>query len=119
MPDRPIVLMMTSMHESGMQLLRDFGTVRMAPALDPQTLRREVRDVDAIVIRTQGDIDPPLLDCAGRLKVIGRHGVGFYQIDIEAATERGILVLNTPGANTEAVCEHTIGMLIGVSKQFP
>ena len=59
------------------------------------------------------------MDCAPRLKVIGRHGVGYDQIDIAAATERGIQVLTTPGANTESVCQHAIAMMIGLSKHFP
>ena len=59
MPDRPDIFCMTTMHESGMSLLREAGRVRMASALDPETLRREVGDADAIVIRTHGDIDGP------------------------------------------------------------
>ena len=64
-------------------------------------------------------IDAALMDCGRNLKVVGRHGVGYDQIDIDAATERGIQVLYTPGANTESVCEHVFAMMIGVSKHFP
>jgi phosphoglycerate dehydrogenase-like enzyme len=71
------------------------------------------------VIRTAGVIDAELMDHAPRLKVIGRHGVGYDQVDVPAATMRGIQVVYTPGANTEAVCEHTIGFMIGISKHFP
>jgi phosphoglycerate dehydrogenase-like enzyme len=59
------------------------------------------------------------MDHAPRLRVIGRHGVGYDQVDVPAATERGIQIVYTPGANTEAVCEHTIGLMIGLSKHFP
>ncbi len=119
MPDRPILYCMTMMHESGMDLLHEAGEVRMASALDPETLRREVVEADAIVTRTHGDIDAALMDCAPRLVVIGRHGVGYDQIDIAAATERGIQVLTTPGANVEAVAEHALAFMIGLSKHFP
>src|SRR5437588_6019408 len=119
MPQRPVILCLTNMHESGMRLLREAGEIRKAPALDPETLRREVREADALVLRTAGVIDAPLLDCAPRLRVVGRHGVGFDHIDIEAATERGVFVVTTPGANTESVCEHAFGLMIGLSKHFP
>src|ERR1051325_9703216 len=101
MSRRPIVLSLTHMHESGMSLLHQAAEVRMASGIDRETL-----DADALVIRTGGVIDAALMDCGRNLKVVGRHGVGFDQIDIEAATERGIQVLYTPGANTASVCEH-------------
>jgi D-3-phosphoglycerate dehydrogenase len=102
-----------------MNLLREGSELRIASSLKPETLRREIVDADALVIRTGGEIDAALMDCGRNLKVVGRHGVGYDQIDIEAATERGIQVLYTPGANTESVCEHVIAMMIGVSKHFP
>ena len=72
-----------------------------------------------MLIRTGGVIDAPLLDRGKHLKVIGRHGVGYDQIDIEAATERGIQVVYTPGANTQSVTEHVFAFMIGLSKHFP
>jgi D-3-phosphoglycerate dehydrogenase / 2-oxoglutarate reductase len=119
MPERPIILSLTSMHESGLQILRDAGELRMATALDPATLQREIVNAEALVIRTAGVIDAPLMDCAPRLRVVGRHGVGYDQIDVPAATERGIQVVYTPGANTESVAEHTIALMIGLTKHFP
>jgi D-3-phosphoglycerate dehydrogenase len=119
MSRRPIILSLTTMHESGMSLLHDAAEVRMASAVDPETLQREIDGADALIIRTGGEVDAALMDCDRNLKVVGRHGVGFDQIDIEAATERGIQVLYTPGANTESVCEHVFAMMIGVSKHFP
>jgi D-3-phosphoglycerate dehydrogenase len=119
MSTRPIILSLTTMHEAGMRLLRESAEVRMASALDPATLRREVDDAEAIIIRTGGRIDAALMDCGPALKVVGRHGVGFDEIDVEAATERGIQVLSTPGANTESVCEHALALMIGLSKYFP
>lgn len=118
---RPIIYCMTGMHESGMSLLRQAGRLVLATGLDAETLRREVGelDPDAIVTRTHGDIDGPLMDRAPRLKVIGRHGVGYDQIDVPAATERGIQVVTTPGANRQAVCEHVFALMIGLSKHFP
>jgi D-3-phosphoglycerate dehydrogenase len=116
---RPIILSLTTMNEAGMRRLHEAGEVRMASALDPETLQREIVEADALVIRTAGVIDGALMNCAPRLRVVGRHGVGYDQIDVPAATERGIQVVYTPGANTEAVAEHTIAFMIGLSKHFP
>jgi D-3-phosphoglycerate dehydrogenase / 2-oxoglutarate reductase len=102
-----------------MDLLRDSGEIRMASALDPATLQREVVGVDALVIRTGGVIDRAVLERADRLQVVGRHGVGFDEIDVEAATELGVQVLSTPGANTESVNQHAFAFMIGLSKHFP
>jgi D-3-phosphoglycerate dehydrogenase len=118
MSDRPIVLMMTTMGESGMGPLREGAEVRMAPSVDPAVLRPLIQNADGLILRTAGRVDAALLDAAPRLKVVGRHGVGFDHIDIDAATERGIQVVSTPGANTESVVEHTLAMMIGLSKHF-
>jgi D-3-phosphoglycerate dehydrogenase len=90
----------------------------MASGTDPQTLRREVRDADALIIRTGGIVDAAVMDAGPRLKVVGRHGVGYDAIDVPAATERGIQVVYTPGANTQSVAEHVFMMMIGLSKHF-
>lgn len=119
MGGRPLILSLTTMREEGMALLRGAGELRMATSLEPAVLRREVAEADALVVRTAGEIDAALMDAAPRLRVIGRHGVGYDQIDVEAATERGIQVVYTPGANTQSVAEHTIAFLIGLSKNFP
>ena len=119
MPRKPIIYSLTTMHEAGMGRLRDAGEVRMASSLAPEILHREIADADALVIRTAGNINADLMDHAPNLRVIGRHGVGYDQVDVPAATARGIQVVYTPGANTEAVAEHVFAMMIGVSKQFP
>jgi D-3-phosphoglycerate dehydrogenase / 2-oxoglutarate reductase len=118
MPARPNILSLTQMHEDGLNLLRSAGELRFAPSLEPSVLHHEIADADALVIRTAGDINAALMDHAPKLRVIGRHGVGYDQVDVPAATARGIQVVYTPGANTESVCEHTIAFLIGMSKNF-
>ena len=115
---RPVILSLTPMRESGIQMLRDAGEFRMGSGTDPETIRREIVDADGLIIRTGGVIDAAAMDCGRNLKVVGRHGVGYDAIDIEAATERGIQVVYTPGANTQSVVEHVFAMMIGVSKHF-
>jgi D-3-phosphoglycerate dehydrogenase len=119
MVERPILLSLTTMHEAGLKILRDATELRMASALDPATLQREVVEADALIIRTGGVVDAALLDCGKKLKVVGRHGVGYDQIDIEAATARGVQVVYTPGANTQSVAEHVFALMIGLSRHFP
>lgn len=111
--------MLTTMNEAGMSLLREVGEVRMASSLEPAILHSEVAEADALVIRTAGRVDAALMDAGKRLRVVGRHGVGYDHVDVPAATERGIQVVYTPGANTESVAEHALSMMIGLSKHFP
>ncbi len=119
MSRKPIIYSLTTMHEAGMGRLREAGDVRMASSFEPSVLQAEIADADALVIRTAGDINAALMDHAPKLRVIGRHGVGYDQVDVPAATARGIQVVYTPGANTQAVAEHVFAMMIGLSKHFP
>ena len=119
MNHRPNLLSLTTMHEAGLRILREATDMRMASALDPATLQREVVGADALIIRTGGVVDAALLDKGDKLKVVGRHGVGYDQIDVPAATARGIQVVYTPGANTQSVAEHVFALMIGLSRHFP
>ncbi|MFI5456686.1 MAG: hydroxyacid dehydrogenase [Isosphaerales bacterium] len=119
MKHRPLVLSLTTMHESGLSILREATELRMASGLDPATLQREVVGADALIIRTGGVVDAALLDRGKDLRVVGRHGVGYDQIDVDAATARGIQVVYTPGANTQSVAEHVFALMIGLSRHFP
>jgi D-3-phosphoglycerate dehydrogenase len=117
--NRPLILSLTSMHANGLALLRAATELRMASALDPATLQREIVDADGLIIRTGGVVDAALLEKGDKLKVVGRHGVGYDQIDVDAATARGIQVVYTPGANTQSVAEHVFALMIGLSRHFP
>ncbi len=115
---RPLILSLTNMFDVGLNLLRESSELRMASSLAPDVLQREAVDADGLIIRTGGFVDAPLMDAARNLRVVGRHGVGYDAIDIDAATERGIQVVYTPGANTQSVAEHVFAMMIGLSKNF-
>jgi D-3-phosphoglycerate dehydrogenase len=119
MNHRPIILSLTNMHANGLALLRAESELRMASALDPATLQREIVGADGLIIRTGGVVDAALLKKGDKLKVVGRHGVGYDQIDVDAATALGIQVVYTPGANTQSVAEHVFTLMIGLSKHFP
>src|SRR5262245_61756925 len=78
-----------------------------------------VADVDGIIVRSSTNVDRELMQKAKRLKVIGRAGVGVDNVDIEAATESGILVMNSPGGSTTTTAEHTIAMLFALARNIP
>ena len=82
-------------------------------------LPAELADADALVVRSAVQVDDALLESAPKLRVIGRAGVGVDNIDAEAATRRGIVVMNTPGANAVAVAELTIGLMLALARQVP
>src|SRR6201996_1765617 len=82
-------------------------------------LAAELKDADGLVVRSAVQVDDALLESAPKLRVIGRAGVGVDNIDADAATRRGIVVMNTPGANAIAVAELTIGLMLALARQLP
>ena len=82
-------------------------------------LAAELADADALVVRSAIQADAKLLESAPKLRVIGRAGVGVDNIDTDAATHRGIVVMNTPGANAVAVAELTLGLMISLARAIP
>ena len=85
----------------------------------PGGLEAELADADALVVRSAVQVDGKLLESAPKLRVIGRAGVGVDNIDTGAATHRGIVVMNTPGANAVAVAELTLGLMISMARAVP
>ncbi len=82
-------------------------------------LAAELADADAIVVRSATFVDAAMMDKAPKLRVIGRAGVGVDNVDLEAATKRGIVVMNTPGGNAVAVAEHTFGLMLSMARFLP
>jgi D-3-phosphoglycerate dehydrogenase len=87
--------------------------------LGPGGLEKELADADGLVVRSAVQVDAKLLESAPSLRVIGRAGVGVDNIDTEAATRSGIVVMNTPGANAVAVAELTVGLMIAMARSVP
>jgi D-3-phosphoglycerate dehydrogenase len=112
------VLLYEEMHEAGKALLRKKGEILFARSLDEASLLPEVKEVDGVIIRANGKMTRKLMESAPRLKVIGRHGVGVENIDLEAATEKGVWVVNTPDANDISVAEHFFGLALILSKML-
>src|SRR5580700_55965 len=82
-------------------------------------LKAELADADALIVRSAVQVDAALLEHAPKLRVIGRAGVGVDNVDLDAATRKGIAVMNTPGANAVAVAELTIGLMLGLARFIP
>jgi D-3-phosphoglycerate dehydrogenase / 2-oxoglutarate reductase len=85
----------------------------------PEGLPAALAEADALVVRSAVQVDDALMEYAPKLRVIGRAGVGVDNIDAEAATRRGIVVMNTPGANAVAVAELTIGLMLALARKLP
>ncbi|MGD8428742.1 MAG: phosphoglycerate dehydrogenase [Balneolaceae bacterium] len=87
--------------------------------LSGEELYEEIKDYDGIVVRSATKVTPDVLKAGKKLKVVGRAGVGVDNIDIEEATARGVLVMNTPDGNTISTAEHTCGMILALARNIP
>jgi D-3-phosphoglycerate dehydrogenase len=112
------VLLYEEMHEEGKTILKEKADIVFAERLDEPYLIDRVRDIDGIIVRANGRASRKVMESAPKLKVVGRHGVGVENIDLEAATERGIWVVNTPDANDVSVAEHFFGLALMLSKML-
>jgi len=113
------ILVADPIAEDGVARLRAAGEVDVAVGLDPAALRERIAQYDALVVRSETKVTAEVLDAAPRLRVVGRAGVGVDNIDIEAATRRGVLVLNAPTGNTIAATEHAIAMMLALARNLP
>jgi D-3-phosphoglycerate dehydrogenase len=112
------ILLYEDMVEAGKALLKRKGEIFYASSYDETSLINEIREMDAVIIRANGKVTRRLMESGPKLKVVGRHGVGVENIDLEAATERGIWVVNTPDANDISVAEHFFGLALILSKML-
>lgn len=97
----------------------DLGHEKGEPAARKQRLLDEIPDAEALIVRSATKAAAQLLDRAARLKVIGRAGVGVDNVDLDAATRKGVVVMNTPGGNAESVAEHTLAMMLALARRIP
>lgn len=93
--------------------------VRIQTNLTKEVLLDEIQDVDALLVRSQTHVSRDVIERGTRLKVIGRAGVGVDNIDLEAATEHGIIVVNAPDGNVNSAAEHTLAMMMALARKIP
>jgi D-3-phosphoglycerate dehydrogenase / 2-oxoglutarate reductase len=114
------VLVKEPIAEAGIELLRS-NELDVELGLDwpPEDLASRIGEFDAVIVRSATKVTADLIGRAERLKVIGRAGTGVDNVDVEAATRRGIVVVNAPEANTIAAAEHTIALLLALCRNIP
>ncbi|MDE2860135.1 MAG: phosphoglycerate dehydrogenase [Chloroflexota bacterium] len=115
----PRMLVSDPLATEGLELLRTQGDVDVKLRMDPAELLTIIGEYDALVVRSETRVTAEVIEAGSRLQVIGRAGVGVDNIDVEAATRRGIPVVNAPTGNTIAAAEHTIAMMLALARNIP
>ena len=118
------VLVADKLAPEGMAILRqavEAGQLQVDErvGMKPDELRAAIGEYDALVVRSASTVTREVVDAAPKLRVIGRAGIGVDNIDVEAATRRGIAVMNTPGGNNVTTAEHAISMLLSLARSIP
>ncbi|RVW14578.1 D-3-phosphoglycerate dehydrogenase 2, chloroplastic [Vitis vinifera] len=114
---KPTILVSEKLGEAGLEVLREFGEVECSYDLSQEDLCKKISLCDALIVRSGTKVTRAVFEAAkGRLKVVGRAGVGIDNVDLQAATEFGCLVVNAPTANTIAAAEHGIALLAAMAR---
>ena len=121
MEDLKKVLISDPLSNKGIEILgRAKGLkVEIHTGLSPEELKKIIPEYDAIVIRSETKLKAEIIEAAGRLKVIGRAGIGLDNVDLPAATKKGIVVMNTPQENAVAAAEHTLALMFSAARKIP
>src|SRR5947199_5498233 len=116
----PRVLISDKLEAPGLELLRQAGVeLDERNGLTGAALQEAVRQADGVIVRSATRITAELLEDPGKLRAVVRAGVGVDNIDVAAATRKGIVVMNTPGGNTVSTAEHTMTLLMSVARHLP
>ncbi|QTA91784.1 phosphoglycerate dehydrogenase [Desulfonema magnum] len=115
------VLVSDNLGEIGIQMFQEEEGIEVdvKTGLPPEELKSIIGDYDGLVIRSATKVTEDLLEAATRLKVVGRAGIGLDNVDIPAATKRGIVVMNTPGGNVVTTAEHAISLMLALTRNIP
>lgn len=114
---KPTILVAEKLGQAGLDMLAAYGNVDTSYDMSPSDLQAKISLCDAVVIRSATKVTADVIKAAkGRLKVVGRAGVGIDNVDLAAATENGVMVVNAPNANTVAAAEHGIALLCALAR---
>jgi D-3-phosphoglycerate dehydrogenase len=113
------IILTDGLDDVGVNILEKEAEVVKRNAISAEDLKNELKDYDAVIIRSRTKMNRELIEAGARLKVIGRAGVGVDNIDLEAAKEKGIVVVNAPSATTESVAELTMGLIFALAREIP
>src|SRR5438094_9741597 len=117
----PKVLIADSISQRGIDEFSREGAfdITIKPGLGETELIKIIPEFSALVVRSQTKVTADVLKAGGKLRVVGRAGVGVDNVDVEAATRRGVVVLNAPGGNTISTAEHAFSLLLNVARKIP
>jgi len=113
------ILVADPIAEEGIESLRSYAQVDIKTKLTPEQLKDIISAYDALIVRSQTKVGAEVIELGKKLKVIGRAGVGTDNIDIDAATRNGIVVVNAPTGNTVAAAEHTVALMLALARNVP
>ncbi|MFC2040908.1 phosphoglycerate dehydrogenase [Chloroflexota bacterium] len=113
------VLVADTIGEEGVSILSSYAEVDVKTGLKPEELLSIIGDYEALVVRSQTQVTAKVIEAGEKLQVIGRAGVGVDNIDVEEATQRGIVVVNAPTGNTISATEHTIALMLALARHIP
>jgi len=113
------VLVADKMSEKGLSVLKNVAHVDIKTGLKPDEIKSIIHDYDALMVRSQTTVTADIIEAGKKLQVIARAGVGIDNIDVEAATRCGIVVINAPTGNTVSTAEHTIAMILALARNIP
>jgi len=113
------ILIADPIAKEGVDILRNFGQVDVKSKLKPEELIAIIGNYDALIVRSQTQVSADVIESGKKLKVIGRAGVGIDNIDVNAASRRGITVVNAPTGNTVSAAEHTIALMLALARHIP
>ena len=118
---RARVLVSDKLSEAGLRALKDSPhlDVDYRPGLSPEELRKAIAEAEGLVIRSGTKVSSDILEAAPKLRVIGRAGIGVDNVDVPAASKRGIIVMNTPTGNAVTTAEHAISLLFSLARRIP
>jgi D-3-phosphoglycerate dehydrogenase len=113
------VLVTEAIADEGLEILSSCAQVDVRLGLEPEEILAVISDYDALVVRSQTRASTEIIEAGKNLQVIARAGVGTDNVDIEAATRRGIVVVNAPTGNTISAAEHTIALMLALARHIP
>ncbi|MFH1505012.1 MAG: phosphoglycerate dehydrogenase [Candidatus Omnitrophota bacterium] len=120
MADNIKIIISDKLSPQGIKILEDSGfQVDCKYGLKPQELKEIIGDYQAIIIRSSTKLTADIIEKADNLKIIGRAGVGVDNVDVAAATKKGIIVMNAPGGNTISTCEQTFALILAAARNIP
>jgi len=115
------VLISDKLGEEGVKILQNEEgiDVDVKTGLAPEELKKIIGQYDGLIIRSATKVTADLLEAATNLKVVGRAGIGLDNVDIPAATKKGVAVMNTPGGNVVTTAEHTLSLMMALTRNIP